>query len=360
LFCLLQVGAPPFDERYEGYGRNKIAWIRNLSLLGFTFHACPLGYLLHQPHAPSAALGEFKARRMETIIALDERAAAEVRADPRGAVWKHAPGYATADLCMRRGRGDGNGEDTRSHSEREASLRTQQGRWRTVAAAAAAQDLLTQVADALAGDGTVGAVRLRLEQLFYLQHEYIRDETLLRPSIVPLHGHSGGDISGSEQQQQQVQHTVWAATHATLEYVPQLESLLATWAGPASVALVVAAQSELRAARRAAEALSKITTHPLRVTAIIADWRSGGSDTSNSSSSGSGSGIGGLMYPSNLARKVAFDAVPGPAWVWLLDADLCPCVAARCEENRLSSCLSHHCLGDSSFSHRNLATKTPM
>jgi hypothetical protein len=106
-----RVGVPPFDERYEGYGRNKIAWIRNLAALGFAFHACPCGYLLHQPHPPSAAQGEFRARRMAAIIALDDAAAAEVRVDPRAAVWRHAPGFAAADL-RRNGRSRDHGETT--------------------------------------------------------------------------------------------------------------------------------------------------------------------------------------------------------------------------------------------------------
>lgn len=295
-----RVGAPPFDERYEGYGRNKIAWCRHLSLLGFTFHACPLGYLLHQPHAPSAAFGEFKARRMDTVLALDAAAAAQLRADPRGAVWKHAPGFASADL-RRRG-------DARSHSLQEAAMWTQLGRWRTIAAAMAAQQLLAQAP----GDRLPTTVRLRLEQLFYLQHEYIRDEVLLQPRNIPLHTGEATSLLSERSKE------VWVATHATLEYAPQLAALLAAWAGPASIALV-AAPSQVRAARCVAENLSKVTTHRLLVMAVVVNWCRGAGSLRE----------GGLMYPSNLARKAAFSAVPSPAWVWQLDADLLPCAAAR-------------------------------
>ena len=305
-----RVGAPPFDERYEGYGRNKIAWVRHLDALGFGLHACPFGYLMHQPHAPSAALGEFKARRMDKILALDAIGAAEVRADPRGAVWKHAPGFLAADL---RRQGDG-------RRRAQASLRTQLGRWRTVAAAAAVEALL---ADAAAGSLAPGAARLRLENLFFLQHQFIRDEELLPRSVrstefccrgvvppltVALHppdaatGYSEG---------------VWVATHATLEYVPQLESMLEAWDGPASIALVVAGE-DLHAARKACRILATARPHPLLVTAVVVDWRRDADRLH-----------GGLLYPSNLARKVAFEKVPSPSWIWLLDADLRPCVGAR-------------------------------
>eukprot|EP01045_Picozoa_sp_COSAG04_P005608 COSAG04_NODE_263_length_18621_cov_10.926790_5_plen_1200_part_00 len=305
-----RVGAPPFDERYEGYGRNKIAWVRNLDALGFRLHACPFGFLMHQPHAPSAALGEFKARRMDKILALDAIGAAEVRADPRGAVWKHAPGFLAADL---RRQGDG-------RCRAQASLRTQLGRWRTVAAAVAVEALLADVA---AGSLAPGAARLRLEQLFFLQHQFIRDEELLPRSVrstefccrgvvppltVVLHppdaatGYSEG---------------VWVATHATLGYVPQLESMLEAWDGPASIALVVAGE-DLHAAQKACRMLAKATTHPLLVTAVVVDWRRDADRLH-----------GGLLYPSNLARKVVFEKVPSPSWIWLLDADLLPCVGAR-------------------------------
>jgi hypothetical protein len=193
-------------------------------------------------------------------------------------------------------------------------LATQLGRWRTVAAADEARALLDQ---RVGGSNEVlpaAALQRRLRQLCFLQHEYVRDEELLRPIIVPLHDSDGGRCSHDDDDE------VWIATQASLDYLPQLTQLLALWCGPASIALVLNARSELRAARRGAEALSRATTSALRVRAVVANWRAPAENMP-----------GGLLYPVNLARKVAFEALVGrPAWVWLLDAGhLSPCVGAR-------------------------------
>ena len=89
---------------------------------------------------------------------------------------------------------------------------TQLGRWRTIAAAMSAQQLLAQAP----GDRLPTTVRLRLEQLFYLQHEYIRDEVLLQPRNIPLHTGEATSLLSERSKE------VWVATHATLEYAPQL------------------------------------------------------------------------------------------------------------------------------------------
>ena len=49
-------GATPFfDERFVGYGKNKIQWIQHLRLLGFTFHVMPKIFVIHCPHEDSTA-----------------------------------------------------------------------------------------------------------------------------------------------------------------------------------------------------------------------------------------------------------------------------------------------------------------
>ena len=49
-------GATPyFDERFVGYGKNKIQWIQHLRLLGFTFHVLPKAFVIHCPHEASTA-----------------------------------------------------------------------------------------------------------------------------------------------------------------------------------------------------------------------------------------------------------------------------------------------------------------
>ncbi len=290
-----RVGVPPFDERYEGYGRNKIAWVRNLAALAFGFHACPYGFLLHQPHVPSVALEEFKKQaRMQAVLELDRIGAAAVKSDPRGAIWCHAAEFLAADRRVN--------EWSRATRRTKTSRLTQLGRWRTFAAAAEAQKLLARQMEGSVH--TTSTVRQQLGQLFELQHEYLDN---LRAGATPLLVHLPHNSDG----------TVWAATHASLDYLPQLQRLLERWTGPVSIALVVA-PSDMQAAARAAKLLAQKTTAPLIITAVTADWRAGSSEP------------GGAMYPSNLARQAAFEAVANScsAWIWMLDADLSPCAGA--------------------------------
>jgi len=56
-------GAPPFDERFVGYGKNKIQWIQHLRLLGFSFHVMPRVFVVHCPHEDSNARRSWEAFR---------------------------------------------------------------------------------------------------------------------------------------------------------------------------------------------------------------------------------------------------------------------------------------------------------
>jgi hypothetical protein len=46
---------PTFDERFFGYGKNKVQLLVHLRLAGFAFEALGRGFLLHFPHQKSAA-----------------------------------------------------------------------------------------------------------------------------------------------------------------------------------------------------------------------------------------------------------------------------------------------------------------
>ena len=50
---------PWCDERFVGYGGNKIAFINQLQGSGFTFHVHPYGYVIHVPHVKTKAANTF-------------------------------------------------------------------------------------------------------------------------------------------------------------------------------------------------------------------------------------------------------------------------------------------------------------
>ena len=45
--------APYFDERFHGYGKNKIEMISHLRFLGYAFSVLPMSFIIHQPHPES-------------------------------------------------------------------------------------------------------------------------------------------------------------------------------------------------------------------------------------------------------------------------------------------------------------------
>jgi hypothetical protein len=47
--------APFYDERFYGYGKNKIEMISHLRFMGYRFAILPRGFLIHHPHPESVA-----------------------------------------------------------------------------------------------------------------------------------------------------------------------------------------------------------------------------------------------------------------------------------------------------------------
>lgn len=55
----LEAVAPYYDERFYGYGKNKISYIQHLRVSGYRFSVLPQGFLVHNPHVESDAKEEW-------------------------------------------------------------------------------------------------------------------------------------------------------------------------------------------------------------------------------------------------------------------------------------------------------------
>lgn len=58
---------PPFQERFEGYGKNKVVWVRQMRRMGYVFQQLlgfggGGGFLVHYPHANSKSRNEWNRR----------------------------------------------------------------------------------------------------------------------------------------------------------------------------------------------------------------------------------------------------------------------------------------------------------
>ena len=74
--------APWCDERFVGYGGNKIAYINQLQGSGFSFHVHPFGFVIHVPHVRTKAANVFvleKHRGMSRMDDLRAQVEAEVQ-----------------------------------------------------------------------------------------------------------------------------------------------------------------------------------------------------------------------------------------------------------------------------------------
>lgn len=87
---------PTFDERFTGYGKNKVQWVQALRSAGFHFWVLPRGYLLHFPHKMSSSGRKWQANandhrarmdslfeRQMTLAAQGQRARALLEGEPR-------------------------------------------------------------------------------------------------------------------------------------------------------------------------------------------------------------------------------------------------------------------------------------
>jgi Glycosyl-transferase for dystroglycan len=61
------VVAPYYDERFHGYGKNKIQLIAHLRLLGYQFFVLPEGFIVHNPHVPSSSKRQWENQHQSTL-----------------------------------------------------------------------------------------------------------------------------------------------------------------------------------------------------------------------------------------------------------------------------------------------------
>jgi hypothetical protein len=59
----VQPSAPFYDERFVGYGKNKIEYLQHVRLLGYAFAIVPTGFVVHHPHPESAVKQTWNARQ---------------------------------------------------------------------------------------------------------------------------------------------------------------------------------------------------------------------------------------------------------------------------------------------------------
>ena len=64
--------APWADERFVGYGGNKIAYINQLNGLGFGFHVHPYGFAIHVPHVRTRAANLFVLHKHRGLAEMEE------------------------------------------------------------------------------------------------------------------------------------------------------------------------------------------------------------------------------------------------------------------------------------------------
>jgi Glycosyl-transferase for dystroglycan len=64
--------APWADERFVGYGGNKIAYINQLHGIGFGFHAHPYGFAIHVPHVRTRAANLFVLHKQRGEAEMEE------------------------------------------------------------------------------------------------------------------------------------------------------------------------------------------------------------------------------------------------------------------------------------------------
>lgn len=118
--------APWADERFVGYGGNKIAYINQLNGLGVSFHVHPFGFVIHVPHVKTKAANTFVLEKRRGESPMDDLRAL-VEAEVEKATYAPHTVFCPKDLVsdadvenlMGRGSEDGGGDGNTSEALKE-------------------------------------------------------------------------------------------------------------------------------------------------------------------------------------------------------------------------------------------------
>ena len=75
--------APPYDERFTGYGKNKVQHVQALRSAGFHFWVLPRGYLMHMPHRASASTRRWQSQNSGHRAQMDALFEQQLAAQPQ-------------------------------------------------------------------------------------------------------------------------------------------------------------------------------------------------------------------------------------------------------------------------------------
>mmetsp|Transcript_4298 Transcript_4298/g.10057 ORF Transcript_4298/g.10057 Transcript_4298/m.10057 type:complete len:205 (-) Transcript_4298:3200-3814(-) len=89
--------APFYDERFYGYGKNKIELVSHLRWSGYGFEVLPEGFLIHNPHPESRTKERWNDRKRNDLHSSMDRLYAKFTGELE-AMYDHGHGIAT-ELC---------------------------------------------------------------------------------------------------------------------------------------------------------------------------------------------------------------------------------------------------------------------
>ncbi|XP_043266757.1 LARGE xylosyl- and glucuronyltransferase 2-like isoform X2 [Venturia canescens] len=59
-YLVISRSAPRYDQRFIGFGWNKVSYVTHLTALGYKYIVLPDTFIIHRPHAPSLDIGKFR------------------------------------------------------------------------------------------------------------------------------------------------------------------------------------------------------------------------------------------------------------------------------------------------------------